>query len=65
MIMSDLQSVFMQKTEDFLGVRLTKQEKNLIKKQAEKENMTYSNLVRKIIVEYFIDQEEKCTNKNK
>ncbi|HFH8837701.1 DUF6290 family protein [Streptococcus agalactiae] len=63
--MSDLQSVFMQKTEDFLGVRLTKQEKNLIKKQAEKENMTYSNLVRKIIVEYFIDQEEKCTNKNK
>ena len=63
--MSDLQSVFTQKTEDFLGVRLTKQEKNLIKKQAEKENMTYSNLVRKIIVEYFIDQEEKCTNKNK
>ena len=63
--MSDLQSVFMQKTEDFLGVRLTKQEKNLIKKQAEKENMTYSNLVRKIIVEYFIDQEEKCKNKNK
>lgn len=56
---------FLCKKQRTLGVRLTKQEKNLIKKQAEKENMTYSNLVRKIIVEYFIDQEEKCTNKNK
>jgi uncharacterized protein (DUF1778 family) len=57
--MNNLQNVFMQKTGDFLGVRVTKTEKDLIRKQAEKENMTYSNFVRKIIVDYFINQEEQ------
>lgn len=57
--MNNLQNVFMQKTGDFLGVRVTKTEKDLIKKQAKKENMTYSNFVRKIIVDYFINQEEQ------
>lgn len=63
--MSELQSVFMQKTGDFLGIRVTKTEKDLIKKEAEKENMTYSNFVRKLIVDYFINQEEQKNKKYK
>ena len=60
--MTELYNLLLQKPTDFLGVRLTKTEKDLIKKEAEKENLTYTNLVRKIIVEYFSDKEE---HKNK
>ena len=57
--MNNLQNVFMQKTWDFLGVRVTKTEKDLIKKQAEKENMTYSNFVRKVLIDYFSELEKE------
>lgn len=57
--MNNLQDVFMQKTGDFLGIRVTKTEKELIKKQAQKENMTYSNFVRKVLVDYFSGLEKE------
>ena len=55
--MTELYNLLLQKPTDFLGVRLTKAEKDLIKKEAEKENLSYTSLVRKIIVEYFSDKE--------
>lgn len=57
--MNNLQNVFMQKTGDFLGIRITKTEKDLIKREAEKENMTYSNFVRKVLVDYFSELEKE------
>ncbi|MDD7306563.1 MAG: hypothetical protein PUG67_08240 [Peptoniphilaceae bacterium] len=57
--MNNLQNVFMQKTGDFLGIRITKTEKDLIKREAEKENMTYSNFVRKVLVDYFSEIEKE------
>lgn len=57
--MNNLQNVFMQKTGDFLGVRITKTEKDLIKREAEKENMTYSNFVRKVLIDYFSELEKE------
>lgn len=57
--MTELQNLLIQRPNDFLGLRLTKDEKDLIKNEAKKNNLTYTNFVRKVLVDYFLELEKE------